>query len=68
MWMAKAEQLKALLQSHAEGDDARFFAVAMQIAAHEARLGHGAIAAEHRRRSPFGWRSWRRLRRTVWGP
>ena len=46
--MAKAEQLKALLQSHVEGDDARFFAVAMQIAAHEARLGHGAMAIELR--------------------
>jgi AAA+ superfamily predicted ATPase len=46
--MAKAEQLKALLQSHIEGDDARFFAVAMQIAAHEARLGHGAMAVELR--------------------
>jgi SpoVK/Ycf46/Vps4 family AAA+-type ATPase len=46
--MAKAQQLKALLQSHVEGDDARFFAVAMQIAAHEAKLGHGALAAELR--------------------
>lgn len=46
--MAKVEQLKALLQSHIEGDDARFFAVAMQIAAHEARLGHGGIATELR--------------------
>jgi SpoVK/Ycf46/Vps4 family AAA+-type ATPase len=46
--MANAEQVKALLQSHMEGDDPRFFAVAMQIAAHEARLGHGAIATELR--------------------
>jgi SpoVK/Ycf46/Vps4 family AAA+-type ATPase len=36
------------LQSHIEGDDARFFAVAMQIAAHEARLGHGGVASELR--------------------
>ena len=39
--MASAEQLKALLKSHLEGDEDRFFSVAMQVAAHEARLGHG---------------------------
>ncbi len=33
--MASANQLKALLQSHLEGDDARFYSVAMQVAAHE---------------------------------
>lgn len=47
--MAKAEQLKALLLSHLEEDDARFYAVAMQIAAQEARQGHGALAQEIRR-------------------
>lgn len=46
--MAKAQQLKALLQSHMEGDAARFYAVAMQIAAHEAKMGHGALATELR--------------------
>ena len=35
--MASGEQLKALLTSHADGDDDRFFSVAMQVAAHEAR-------------------------------
>jgi SpoVK/Ycf46/Vps4 family AAA+-type ATPase len=46
--MASAEQVKALLKSHADGDDERFFAVAMQLAAHEARQGHGALAEEIR--------------------
>jgi SpoVK/Ycf46/Vps4 family AAA+-type ATPase len=46
--MASAEQLKALLKSHVEGDDSRFFAVAMQLAAHEAKLGHGKLAQELR--------------------
>ena len=46
--MASAEQIKALLESHADGDDDRFYAVAMQVAAHEARLGHGKLAKELR--------------------
>ena len=46
--MASAEQLKALLKSHLEGDDQRFFSVAMQVAAHEAKLGHGKLADELR--------------------
>ena len=46
--MASAEQLKALLQSHLDGDDERFFSVAMQVAAHEARLGHGKLAKDLR--------------------
>ena len=46
--MASADQLKALLKSHLEGDDDRFFSVAMQVAAHEAKLGHGKLAEELR--------------------
>lgn len=46
--MASAKQLKALLESHLEGDDERFFSVAMQVAAHEAKLGHGKLAEELR--------------------
>ncbi|MGL4861062.1 MAG: AAA family ATPase [Enterobacteriaceae bacterium] len=46
--MASADQLKALLQSHLEGDDNRFYSVAMQVAAHEARRGHGKLAEELR--------------------
>ena len=47
--MATSEQLKALLKSHAEADESRFFAIAMQIAAHEARIGHGEFAKELRK-------------------
>lgn len=46
--MASAEQIKALLKSHVDGDDAHFYAVAMQVAAHEAKLGHSRIANELR--------------------
>ena len=46
--MASAEHIKALLKSHAEGDDDHFYSVAMQIAAHEAKLGHGKLAQELR--------------------
>ena len=47
--MAKAEQIKALIRSHAEGDDSRFYAVAIQVAAQAARSGHGNFARELRR-------------------
>ena len=46
--MASAEQLKALLRSHLEGDNDRFISVAMQVAAHEAKLGHGKLATDLR--------------------
>ncbi len=46
--MASGDQLKALLKSHLEGDDDRFFSVAMQVAAHEAKRGHGRLAEELR--------------------
>ncbi len=46
--MASADQLKALLKSHSDQDDERFFSVAMQVAAHEAKLGHGKLAEELR--------------------
>lgn len=46
--MATADQVKALIRSHAEGDDARFYAIAMQVAAHAARSGHGKFAQELR--------------------
>jgi len=46
--MAKADQIKALVRCHAEGDDRRFYAVAMQVAAHAARSGHGTFAQELR--------------------
>ncbi len=46
--MATAEQLKALLKSHIQGDEPHFYAVAMQMAAEEARQGHTKIAHELR--------------------
>ncbi len=46
--MASANQLIALLKSHAEGDDERFYSIAMQLAAHEAKIGHGKLAEELR--------------------
>jgi SpoVK/Ycf46/Vps4 family AAA+-type ATPase len=44
--MATATQIKALLQSHSIGDDERFYAIALQVAAAEARRGHEVLAAE----------------------
>jgi SpoVK/Ycf46/Vps4 family AAA+-type ATPase len=44
--MAKAEQIIELLKSHMNGDDGRFYAVAMQVAAHEAQQGHEKLAQE----------------------
>ena len=38
----------ALLKSHMEGDDREFLSIAMQAAAHEAKLGHVAIAQQIR--------------------
>jgi SpoVK/Ycf46/Vps4 family AAA+-type ATPase len=46
--MASSEQIKALIKSHVSRDDAFFFSVAMQVAAHEAKLGHGKLAEELR--------------------
>jgi hypothetical protein len=46
--MASADQVKALLSALAEGEEAQFYSVAMQIAAHEARLGHGKLSEELR--------------------
>jgi SpoVK/Ycf46/Vps4 family AAA+-type ATPase len=46
--MANAEQIKALVTSHSEGDDPRFYAVALQIAAREARAGRTRVAEEIR--------------------
>ena len=46
--VATAEQIKALLRSHAIGDNEHFRAVAMQIAAHSARQGNTRLAEELR--------------------
>src|SRR5262245_10078214 len=47
--MANAEQIKALIRSHAEGDHTRFYALAMQVAAQAARNGHARFAQELRK-------------------
>ncbi len=44
--MAAAEQIKSLIKSFGDGDESRFFATAMQIAASEARQGHTTFAQE----------------------
>ncbi len=46
--MATADQLKALVRSHAERDDTRFYAVALQVAARAARSGQSHLAQELR--------------------
>ncbi|MGR3176502.1 MAG: AAA family ATPase [Candidatus Anammoxibacter sp.] len=46
--MATSSQLKALVQSYAEGNEDSFYTYVMQIAAHEARVGHGKLAKELR--------------------
>ena len=44
--MANAEQIKALVKCHVDGDDERFLAIAMQLAASAAKQGHGKFADE----------------------
>jgi len=46
--MTTARHIVALLRSHIDGDEERFLAVATQLAAHEARQGHGKLAQELR--------------------
>lgn len=46
--MATNDQLKALVKSHADGDDPQFYSVAMQVAARAARAGQSKFAQELR--------------------
>jgi len=46
--VATADQVKALIRSHADGDETRFYAVAIQVAAQAARSGHGKFSQELR--------------------
>jgi len=46
--MATAEQLKALIRSHLGGNAEHFMTAALQVAAHEARQGHSALAHDIR--------------------
>jgi SpoVK/Ycf46/Vps4 family AAA+-type ATPase len=44
--MAKSEYILSLIKSHFDNENERFVTMALQIAAHEAKLGHTAIADE----------------------
>jgi SpoVK/Ycf46/Vps4 family AAA+-type ATPase len=44
--VATAEQIKALLRSYADRDDQRFYSIALQVAAKEARQGHHKLASD----------------------
>lgn len=44
--MPTAKQVLALIKSHVQGDNERFYSLALQLAASEARLGHHALADE----------------------
>jgi len=46
--MPTADEVKALVRSHAEGDDGHFYAVAMQVAARAAKAGQTRFAQELR--------------------
>ena len=46
--MATAEQIKSLIRSHFTDDMERFYSIALQVAAHEARQGHKALAHDIR--------------------
>jgi len=46
--VATADQVKAMVRSHADGDDARFFSIALQVAARAARSGQTNFAQELR--------------------
>jgi len=46
--MATASQIKTLIRSHCEADYESFLTAALQVAAHEARQGHVALAREIR--------------------
>jgi flagellar biosynthesis GTPase FlhF len=46
--MTTARHIVALLQSHIDGDEDRFLSIATQLAAHEARQGHGKLTQELR--------------------
>jgi len=46
--MATADHIKALVKSHANGDEERFYAIAIQVAAGAARQGHTKFAKDLR--------------------
>jgi SpoVK/Ycf46/Vps4 family AAA+-type ATPase len=47
--MSTARHIIALLKSHLDGEEERFFSTALQVAAHEARQGHTKVAQDIQR-------------------
>lgn len=47
--MATATQLKSLIKTHFENDEIRFTTITLQIAAHESKIGHIALADDIRK-------------------
>ena len=46
--MATADQIKSLIRSYNSDDKEKFYSVALQVAAHEAKRGHASLAHEIR--------------------
>jgi SpoVK/Ycf46/Vps4 family AAA+-type ATPase len=46
--MATADQIKSLIRSHFSEDPERFYTIALQLAAHEAKQGHSSLAFDIR--------------------
>ena len=46
--MATAEQVKSLIRSHFSEEPERFYTIALQVAAHEAKKGHSDLAHDIR--------------------
>lgn len=47
--MATADQIKSLIRSYSEEDRERFYSIALQVAAHEAKQGHATLAHDIRK-------------------
>lgn len=47
--MANADQIKALIKTHYDGDFEKFTTISLQVAAHEANLGHSMLADDIRK-------------------
>ena len=46
--MATADQIKSLIRSHFSNESERFYTIALQVAAHEAKQGHSSLAHDIR--------------------
>lgn len=47
--MANADQIKALIKTHFDADNEKFTTISLQIAAHEAKMGHATLADDIRK-------------------